>query len=119
MKKANVWLKLLALLHLLVGLILYREPLLAWVNAGLFNAVEPHWDRVAAFWFMLSGALLYGLGQLVAVFEARGEALPATFVWGWLTLGVLGTVAMPLSGFPLVTLAAALTLKQQGVWQAA
>ncbi|MBZ9712629.1 DUF6463 family protein [Deinococcus multiflagellatus] len=111
MTRASRWLRGLALLHLAVGLVLYREPLLGWVQAGVVNAVEPHWDRMAAFWFLLYGALLYGQGQLAAAFEARREPLPRAFVQGWLLTGLLGTVAMPLSGLPLVALAAALSLR--------
>lgn len=107
------WLRGLAVLHLAVGLLAYREPLLAWVQAGVLNGVEPHWDRVAAFWFMLSGWLLLMLGGLAAGFERQARPLPPTFLWNWLALGLLGTLAMPLSGFPLVTLAAGLALRGQ------
>ncbi|PTA68054.1 DUF6463 family protein [Deinococcus arcticus] len=111
MTRASRWLRGLALLHLAVGVVLYREPLLAWLQAGVVGAIDPHWDRMAAFWFLLYGALLYGQGQLAAAFETRREPLPRAFVQGWLLTGLLGSMAMPLSGLPLVALAAALSLR--------
>jgi len=86
MPTSSSWLRGLAVLHLVVGLLVYREPLLAWVQAGVFNSVEPHWDRVAAFWFMLSGWLLLMLSQLAARFERLACPLPPPFSGtGWLS----------------------------------
>ena len=64
---------------------------------------------------MLSGWLILMLAQLVAGFERLSQPLPPAFLRNWLALGVLGTVAMPLSGFPLVTLAAGLALRSRRI----
>lgn len=106
-------LKALALLHTVIGAYFFRETLLDWVQAGIFNAVEPHFDRSAAFWCLLAGWFMFLLAQLVQSFEKQHLALPKAFLFSWIALGVAGMVAIPVSGFPLVALAGWWALYQQ------
>lgn len=106
-------LKALALLHTIIGLYFFRDPLLSWIQAGIFNAIEPHFDRAAAFWFLLAGWFIFLLAQLVRYLEQQHLNLPRTFLLSWIALGIIGMVAMPVSGFPLVALAGWWALYQQ------
>lgn len=98
--------KALALLHIAVGLILYWEPMRVWVQAGFFNAIDPHWDRMATFWFLLCGWLMYQAALLIEGYERRAQPLPRPFLASWVAFGVFSSLAMPLSGLPLVALLA-------------
>mgnify|MGYP003579043521 CR=1 FL=1 len=48
-----------ALIHNAIGVATYARPLADIARAGGFNAVEPHWDRATAFWFLVSGGLIF------------------------------------------------------------
>lgn len=89
-------------LHTLVGILLFREQLAAIGRDGVGNAVDPHADRQAAFWFLTSGALIVTSGQLARWAQRRTGMLPAAFGWNTLAIGVAGVVVMPISGFWLV-----------------
>ncbi len=91
-----------ALIHNLVGVAIFARPLAAIGRAGGFNAVEPHWDRATAFWFLVSGGLIFTLGQFTDWTEQRDTTLPPSLGWGLLTLGTGGAFLMPISGFWLV-----------------
>lgn len=107
------WLGALALLHTLVGLVIYRAELLEWLQAGFFNAVEPSWERMAAFWFLMFGWVLFLLGQVVSHFEQQTQPIPQAVFMGWLALSTFGMLAMPFSGFPLCFILGLLVLFKQ------
>lgn len=91
-----------ATIHTIVGFVFASGPLMKIVNAGLFNSVDPYFDRMSAFWYMLFGVLLFFIG----IFENWGiretGTLPASIGWGLLILGIVGVILMPISGFWLV-----------------
>ena len=65
---AGPLLMLTAVGHALVGALLFSEPLGAMLREGLINtiqppgvAAEPHYDRIAAFWFLLFSPVLFGV----------------------------------------------------------
>lgn len=88
-----------AVLHIVVGLIFAAQPLLAVVQNGFFNAVDPHFDRMAAVWFLLFGPMLFLLGLFVQWALKETGKLPASIGWGLLLVSVVGVVLMPTSGF--------------------
>jgi hypothetical protein len=90
------------ILHTVVGLWFFRQPLLDILGAGQWMSVTGHEDRVGAFWFILFGVLLMMLGQFMRWALARTGTLPASLGWSLLALGVLGVAFMPDSGFWLV-----------------
>lgn len=91
-----------AVLHTVVGFILFAVPLADVMRAGVLNAVDPHYDRAAAIWFLLFGALLWLLGMLAQWSVQQTETLPASFGWGLALMGLVGVLLMPISGFWLV-----------------
>lgn len=95
-------------LHLLVGLaVSYPRPLADIARDGFFGAVEPEgmastFDREAAIWFVMFGALVLILGGLVHWTQARTGTLPAFLGWSLLAISVVALVLMPVSGFWIV-----------------
>jgi hypothetical protein len=89
-------------LHTLVGVLAYRQPLLDILGAGQWMSVTGHRGREAAFWFLLFGVVLMMLGQFVRWALRRAGTLPASLGWSLLALGLLGVAFMPDSGFWLV-----------------
>lgn len=92
--------KFLALGHTLIGLVVFQRPLREWRQAGMINAVQPqaHPERSNAFWFFISGWLMYLLG--LAAEKPTSTRLPKHL----LAFGVVGTLCLPKSGFPLAVL---------------
>jgi hypothetical protein len=101
--------------HVLVGCVLFREPLAAMWRDGILNsigsdvvpgaaswieALRPQFDREAAFWFILFGPCLWMLGQVVHRAVELAEARMLRILgWDLLALGVVGAAVMPVSGF--------------------
>lgn len=79
-------LKALAFLHTIVGLLIFRKPIKAWIQAGIVNQVKADPDCQIAFWFLMSGWLLHRLGKAIAQSESAST---------------VGTLCLPRSGFPL------------------
>jgi hypothetical protein len=87
-------------LHTVVGIFLLWGILGDIVEAGVFNAVEPHFDRGAAVWFLFSGFFMLLLAYLMGwVIKEKGMELPRALAWYLLALSVLGIILMPISGF--------------------
>lgn len=110
LRVSGYWLIATSLIHLLVGAWLYAEPLADIGRNGIFNAVDPEFDRNAAFWFMMVAPLLFTLGQLCCWAQAQGISLPAFVGWYLLAISVVGVVLMPISGFWLLIPPAVLIL---------
>ncbi|MED1797971.1 DUF6463 family protein [Brevibacillus porteri] len=102
---------LTGLLHTVVGLFFYAEPLQQIVANGFWNAVGREED--AAFWFMMFGFLLILLGYMADwVMKKKGMEPPATFGWTILGICVVGVIAMPVSGFWLALPQAGILLRK-------
>ncbi len=81
----------------------HAEAWTAILRDGYFNAVDPHVERQAAFWFaVFTPALIaFGLALRHAAAQADTELL-SLCGWTLLAIGVLGAAAIPVSGFWLV-----------------
>ena len=91
-----------AILHTAVGLLVGYQPLMDIAQGGFVNAIDPHFDRMAIFWFLLFGILLFLIGWLVRWIDHQIGHLPnwlAWFLWG---LALFAVVLMPISGFWLL-----------------
>ena len=98
--------------HAVVGLILFYDPLAAILRDGFFNAVYPHFDREAAFWFMLFSPICFALGQVVDRAVERRDRRVLTLVgWYLLGMGIVGVLVLPISGFWILIALAALTFR--------
>lgn len=96
-------LMVIAVLHEIVGLFFYREALIDILNAGFFNTVNPpYWQRDAAFWFLMFGAMLFLMGWIAQWMLDNTGTIPKFYSWGLLVVCVIGVMMMPASGFWLV-----------------
>lgn len=98
------------IVHNIVGIVGYSRPLADIGRGGVFNAVVPHFDRDAAFWFLMSGVLIFILGQLARWSQQRTGILPAFLGWELLAVAVVLAILMPVSGWPLVVTCSGLLL---------
>ena len=99
------------ILHTIVGVIGYWKPLWTIIQSGVFNAVEPHFDRTTAFWFLIAGGLMIMLGQIVDWALATTGKLPRSLGLGMIITAIVGIVIMPISGFWLILIEGIIALK--------
>lgn len=97
----------ISVIHVLVGVWLFAEPLADIIRNGVFNTVAPdpftpYFDREDAFWFMIAAPLLFTLGQLCCWAEAQRITLPAFLGWNLLAISLVGVLIEPISGFWLL-----------------
>lgn len=85
-------------LHQSVGVLLGGGTALAILRDGYVGAVEVEREREVVFWFLVAGVLMMLAGRALAVLE-RARPLPREFGWWLLGLGLLGGLAIPVSGF--------------------
>jgi len=90
-------------LHMVVGVLLFRAPLAAIFRDGFVGSVGRDPTRGLAFWFMLFGPVLAAIGWIVQHALAVGDGAVLTVVgWTLLVTGVIGAAAIPVSGFWIV-----------------
>ena len=105
--------------HAFVGVTLFSEPLSAIVSEGVINSIQPpmysaqpHFDRIAVFWFLLFSPVLLLFGQLinraVSNRDARSLRLIGFYVIG---IGIVGAAILPVSGNWLLLPLGAIVLK--------
>jgi succinate-acetate transporter protein len=81
--------------HIVTGLVVFREQLGAIVRDGFVNAILPAFDRRAAFWFVLFGAMVVMAGHVILHAASHGDAHILRIVgWYLLGAGTTGTLAM-------------------------
>ncbi len=91
-----------ALLHTVVGLLLGWEQIRAIASGGFFNAIDPHFDRMAIFWFLSYGFLLCVIGGIVRVMQQSAVPLPSWLSWVFWAMAIPSVILMPVSGFWLL-----------------
>ncbi|MBD1835264.1 hypothetical protein H6F61_21890 [Cyanobacteria bacterium FACHB-472] len=104
---SGYWLLLTSLVHVLVGLWLFAEPLAEIAGNGWFNAVapdpfNPYFDREDAFWFMMATPSIFTAGLLCFWAQAKQFPLPSFLGWILLTTATVGCLIEPISGFWLL-----------------
>lgn len=96
------WLIAVSIIHLLGNIFYYFEPWSDIVHDGVFNAVDPYFDRGAAFWMLMLSPSVFSLGQLCFWAQANNLRLPAFIGWNLLIAAAFGAFLMPISGFWLL-----------------
>lgn len=86
------------IIHNTLGVILGSSSLAAIARSGFFHSVDPHFDRMAIFWFLFAGFGMMMWGQLILSMRA----VPRSFAYSLLALCCVGALMMPISGFWLV-----------------
>lgn len=106
-KVSGYWLIAVSIIHVLVGLWVFSEPLAEIARSGWFNAVAPdpfapYFNREDAFWFMMVAPFLFTFGQLCCWAQAQQIILPAFLGWTLLATAAVGVFLEPISGFWLL-----------------
>lgn len=100
------------LLHIVVGVIIFWNPLKDIAAAGIFNAIGHDYEKTAAVWFLFSGFfILIGALLMGWVVKTKGLVLPKSVGWYLLAISVTGVILMPVSGFWLCIPQAYIILK--------
>jgi len=92
------WIIGVGIIHVLVGFVVFQEPLLAILRDGAWNAVDGHPGRPLAFWFVFLGLFTIVFGSLVDWVEGRGLWPPRSVSWAFFAVVVVGVVTMPVGG---------------------
>ncbi len=92
----------ISVIHASFGLWYGRGALSGIVADGVINAVDPHMDRNAVFWFLFASPTLWILGQLIVWLDRRGLRPPIWLGVQLLAVTIAGAVLMPVSGFWLL-----------------
>lgn len=100
----------LGLVHQAIGIVFAGDPVLAIVQAGLFDAVGQDSNRQFGFWFVFAGFLTMLFGLALRELE-RGPGVPKAIVSGFFALVVLGSIALPLSPFPILLIPALILIR--------
>ncbi len=105
--------------HALVGTFLFFEPLSAIAAEGVINSIQPpmysaqpHFDRIAAFWFLLFSPVLFMLGQIINYAVSHRDASSLRLIGCYLVgIGIAGAAILPVSGNWLLLPLGAIVLK--------
>ena len=107
LKISGYWLIAVSIIHVLVGLLVFAEPLAEIAQHGWFNTVapdpfNPYYNREDAFWFMMATPFIFMVGKLCFWAQAQQIALPAFLGWIMLAIALTGCFLEPISGFWLL-----------------
>jgi Family of unknown function (DUF6463) len=99
---SGYWLIAISIIHGLSDILYYFEPWSDIVRNGIFNAVDPYFDRGTAFWMLMLSPLTFASGQLCFWAQENNIRLPVFIGWNLLITSVFGAFLMPISGFWLI-----------------
>lgn len=90
------------MLHQLVGLLAFHQPLLLAIRQGWWGSIGPHnLEGAVMFWFFVGGFLIALWGE---AFRHRSEPIRTGEWVAGAMLSLMGATAIPASGFWLVLL---------------
>jgi hypothetical protein len=100
---SGYWLMAVSMLHVVVGVWIFAEPLMQMIQDGWFNTVAPNplapfYDREDAFWFLMFTPFLVSIGQLCFWSHANNIPLPQFLGWMLLLTAIVGVSLEPISG---------------------
>ena len=102
LRVTGYWLIAIGIIHIIGNIVYYFEPWSDIVRNGVFNAVDPHFDRGAAFWMLMLSPFVFTLGQFCFWAEEHNVRLPGFMGWNLLITSAFGAFMMPISGFWLL-----------------
>ncbi|AWY00544.1 hypothetical protein A8139_11500 [Marinomonas primoryensis] len=102
MKYSGYYLVATGVIHSLIGLALGWNTLIEmhqdhWLSSTVING-QMLFDREAIVWFLLSGFFWILFGIMLQKALNEGFTPPLSLAWGFILIGVLTAVIMPISG---------------------
>ncbi len=102
LRVTGYWLIVIAIIHAIGDMVYYLKPWLDIFHNGIFNAVDPYFDRGAAFWMLMLSPFFFAFGQLCFWAEEHNVRLPGFLGWNLLITSAFAIFMMPISGFWLL-----------------
>lgn len=102
LKVSGYWLITMSIIHVLYDILYYFQPWSDIVHSGIFNTVDPYFDRGTAFWALMVSPFIFALGQLCCWAQEHNVRLPAFIGWNLLITSLFGAFLMPISGLWLL-----------------
>lgn len=99
LRVSGYWLIAIGVIHGLDDISSYFELWSDVFHDGVFNTINPHFDRGAAFWMLMVCPFLFALGQLCLWAQKHNVRLPVFMGWNLLITSAFGAFLMPISGF--------------------
>lgn len=104
-------LQLTAVGHIGWGLVWYWSQLPSGIGVNTISLDPHHFDREAAFFFLLIGPILWFWGAACHARIQHQGRLPAAIGWQLFAIGAMGCLVAPVSGFWLAFPQAFIVLK--------
>jgi hypothetical protein len=109
----------IGLLHLVVAPAVYPDSLRSILEGGVLGSIdaEPAVKdlRSTGFWYVTAGLTLVVVGVTATNHEQVVGRPPGATAWGLLGLSMFGTALMPVSGFPLLSVPAMMSIRRHRV----
>jgi Family of unknown function (DUF6463) len=102
LRVTGYWLIAIGVIHVIGDIVYYLKPWSDIFHNGVFNAVDPYFDRGAAFWMLMLSPFIFTLSQFCFWAEEHNVRLPSFMGWNLLTTSAFGVFLMPISGFWLL-----------------
>ncbi|MDR2154575.1 MAG: DUF6463 family protein [Burkholderiaceae bacterium] len=107
----------LGVVHCLLGLVVFRKPIVAALREGIIGKFAGIPERRLAFWFTAFGPLLLMSGHLAVTAVTDGDMASLQIIGLYLFgVSVMGTVALPKSPFPVTALLSAFIVAASMGW---
>ena len=88
----------IAVCHVVVGILLYRDVLAEMFADGFVASVADRGDRATTLWFIVTGLAVGIVGLCVRAFESHGLPLPSALPLSLVVLAASVVIPMPNSG---------------------
>lgn len=103
LRVSGYWLIIVSVLHVIVGIVVFQQPLFEMYQQGGFNTVAPDpwhpiYEREDAFWFMMAAPSIFAAGLLCLWAAANHLSLPSSLGWTLLVTAGVGCFIEPISG---------------------
>jgi len=97
---SGIFLILTGLLHIAVGILLFKDTFAEYINNGIINSVTENSVQETGFWFLVCGTLVIMWG-LTMHHYIRKTYKPAPKFLGYflLIISLIGGLIVPISGF--------------------
>ncbi len=99
---SGYYLMLTGVIHNIIGLLMGYNVIVDMCSDGLWNTIEQagtiNFQRSALLWFLLVGCFWILMGYLMQQWLKQQKPLPSVLGYGFIILGTLVAVVLPVSG---------------------
>jgi len=92
----------IGIIHTVFGIVVYQGVICELAKEFLINSIGRQPERLAAFWFFITGFCLMIIGGLINWIEKKKIQFPPFLKWVYMALTISGCIMMPASGLWLM-----------------